>query len=94
MYTSLHAETNTHRSCKAARAREPYPETNVTFYASEMRYVLCRCSDSGNVLPLEEVFIGYHAMKNLKDEVALTTSDIRQFRENCQAWRSLLLRKP
>ena len=49
-------------------------------------------SDSGIFLPLEEVFIGHHAMKYLEDELALTTSDIRQFRENCQ--KRLPLRHP
>ena len=43
-------------------------------------------SDSGNYLPLEEVFIGHHAMQYLEDEVALTTSDIHQFRESCLCW--------
>ena len=43
-------------------------------------------SDSGNCLPLDEVFIGHHAMQYLEDEVALTTSDIHHFRESCLTW--------
>ena len=50
-------------------------------------------SDSGNYLPLEEVFIGHHAMQYLEDEVALTTSDICEVKGICLG-RSLLLRKP
>ena len=50
-------------------------------------------SDSGYYLPLEEVFIGHHAMQYLEDEVALTTSDICEVKGICLG-RSLLLRKP
>ena len=43
-------------------------------------------SDSGNYLPLEEVFVGHQAMQYLEDEVALTTSDIHEFHERCLSW--------
>ena len=53
-------------------------------------------SDSGNCLPLEELFIGHHAMHYLEDEVALTTYDICElnFVKGACLGGSLLLRKP
>ena len=42
--------------------------------------------DSRYILPLEEVFIGFHAMQYFETEVALTTSDIHEFHERCSFW--------
>ena len=42
--------------------------------------------DINNYLPLEEVFIGQHTHKYLEDNVSLSTSDVKKFREVCLAW--------
>ena len=42
--------------------------------------------DIMNHLPLEKVFIGRYTSKYLKENVDISTSDVKKFREVCFAW--------
>ena len=42
--------------------------------------------DINNHLPLEEVFIGHRTSDYLKDNVSLSISDVKNFKEVCLAW--------
>ena len=41
--------------------------------------------DISNHLPLEEVFVGHRTSDYLEDNVSLSTSDVKKFKEVCLA---------
>ena len=42
--------------------------------------------DTTNHLPLEEVFVGHRTSSYLEDNVSLSISDVKKFKEVCLAW--------